>query len=151
ICVLIASSVCFTLAQEKYSTKYENFDVDKVLNNDSLLTSYINCLLDEENFSEEDQALKILYVENERSTSTDTIGAYLKYTISLHNYDYIISCLIKFTGVIPDALKTDCSKCTDVQVSKLLKIMKFLMKNRSADFDRLTTNYDPSGEYKKKL
>nr|AFD20365.1 chemosensory protein CSP1 [Sitobion avenae]AFD20366.1 chemosensory protein CSP1 [Sitobion avenae] len=110
--VLVASLVCFTLAEEKYSTKYENFDVDKVLNDDSLLTSYINCLLDEGNCTEEGQALK---------------------------------------RVLPDALKTNCGKCTDTQKMKIEKILKFLMKNRSTDFDRLTAKYDPSGEYKKKL
>jgi len=68
-----------------------------------------------------------------------------------YNYHYIISYLIKFKGVIPDALKTACTKCTDVQISKLLKIMKFLIKNRSDDFDRLMAKYDTSGEYKKKL
>jgi len=63
----------------------------------------------------------------------------------------LISCLIKFTGVLPDALKTNCGKCTDTQKMKIEKILKFLMKNRSTDFDRLTAKYDPSGEYKKKL
>jgi len=63
----------------------------------------------------------------------------------------LISCLIIFTEVLPDALKTNCGRCTDAQKLKIEKIMKFLIKNRSADFDRLTAKYDPSGEYKKKL
>jgi len=63
----------------------------------------------------------------------------------------IFFCLIKFTEVLPDALKTDCSKCTEVQKDRSEKVIKFLIKNRSSDFDRLTAKYDPSGEYKKKL
>jgi len=59
--------------------------------------------------------------------------------------------MIKFTGVLPDALKTDCSKCTGVQKDRSEKVIKFLIKNRAADFDHLTAKYDPSGEYKKKL
>lgn len=54
-------------------------------------------------------------------------------------------------GVLPDALKTDCSKCTDVQKQRSDKVIRFLIKNRSTDFDRLAAKYDPSGEYKKKL
>jgi len=52
---------------------------------------------------------------------------------------------------LPDALKTDCSKCTTIQKDRSEKVIKFLIKNRSADFDNLTAKYDPSGEYKKKI
>ncbi|KAL5243454.1 hypothetical protein ACI65C_010864 [Semiaphis heraclei] len=110
--VLVASLVCFTLAEEKYTTKFDNFDVDKVLNNNRILTSYIKCMLDEGNCTNEGRELR---------------------------------------KVLPDALKTDCSKCTEVQKDRSEKVIKFLIKNRSSDFDRLTAKYDPSGEYKKKL
>ncbi|XP_060867620.1 ejaculatory bulb-specific protein 3 [Metopolophium dirhodum] len=110
--VLVASLVCFTLAEEKYTTKFDNFDVDKVLNNDRILTSYIKCLLDQGNCTNEGRELK---------------------------------------RVLPDALKTDCSKCTTVQKDRSEKVIKFLIKNRSTDFDHLTAKYDPSGEYKKKI
>jgi len=56
--VLVASLVCFTLAEEKYTTKFDNFDVDKVLNNDRILTSYIKCLLDQGNCTNEGRELK---------------------------------------------------------------------------------------------
>nr|AGG38799.1 chemosensory protein [Aphis gossypii] len=111
--VLVASLIYFTsAAEEKYTTKFDNFDVDKVLNNNRILTSYIKCLLDEGNCTNEGRELK---------------------------------------RVLPDALKTDCSKCTDVQKDRSEKVIKFLIKNRSTDFDRLTAKYDPTGEYKKNL
>lgn len=56
--ILVASLVCFTLAEEKYTTKFDNFDVDKVLNNDRILTSYIKCLLDQGNCTNEGRELK---------------------------------------------------------------------------------------------
>lgn len=56
-----------------------------------------------------------------------------------------------FVEVLPDALKTDCSKCTDVQKQRSEKVIKFLMKNRASDFDRLAAKFDPTGEYKKNL
>lgn len=110
--VLVSSLVCFTLAGEQYTTKFDNFDVDKVLNNNRILTSYIKCLLDEGNCTNEGRELKT---------------------------------------VLPDALKTDCSKCSEIQKDRSEKVIKFLMKNRSSDFDRLTAKYDPTGAYKKKL
>lgn len=53
--------------------------------------------------------------------------------------------------VLPDALKTDCNKCTEVQKDRSEKVINFLMKNRPTDYERLTSKYDPTGEYKKKL
>ncbi|VVC30754.1 Hypothetical protein CINCED_3A025846 [Cinara cedri] len=109
---MIASLVYCALAQDAYTSKFDGFDVDKVLNNNRILTSYIKCLLDEGNCTAEGRELK---------------------------------------KVLPDALRTDCSKCSDVQKQRSEKVIRFLIKNRSDDFDRLTTKYDPSGEYKKKL
>lgn len=64
----------------------------------------------------------------------------------------LIVCVFrKFTEVLPDALKTDCSKCTDVQKNRSDKVIRFLIKNRNDDFERLTAKFDPTGEYKKKL
>lgn len=37
--------VC-ALADEKYTTKYDNIDLDSILNSDRLLNNYVNCLLD---------------------------------------------------------------------------------------------------------
>jgi len=74
-----------------------------------------------------------------------------KFPFAISVITILIFCLFKFTGIIPDVLKTDCSKCTDAQKSIIEKIMKYLIKNRSADFGRLAAKYDPSGEYKKKV
>lgn len=64
----------------------------------------------------------------------------------------LIVCVFrKFSEVLPDALKTDCSKCTEVQKNRSEKVIRFLMKNRATDFDRLIAKFDPTGEYKKKL
>lgn len=60
-CVLVASLVYCILAEEKYTSKFDNFDVDKVLNNDRILTSYINCLLDKGNCTNEGRELKSKY------------------------------------------------------------------------------------------
>lgn len=110
--MLVASLVYCTLAEEKYTTKFDNFDVEKVLNNNRILTSYIKCLLDEGNCTNEGRELR---------------------------------------KVLPDALKTDCNKCTTIQKDRSEKVIRFLMKNRTTDFERLTAKYDPTGEYKKKL
>lgn len=50
--VLIAlAAVCFLLgevfSEDKYTTKYDNVDIDVVLNTERLLNGYVNCLLDQ--------------------------------------------------------------------------------------------------------
>ncbi|XP_076165774.1 chemosensory protein 4 [Ptiloglossa arizonensis] len=42
ICVLLVH----VYAEEKYTTKYDNIDVDTVINSERLLNGYVNCLLD---------------------------------------------------------------------------------------------------------
>lgn len=59
--------------------------------------------------------------------------------------------LKKILGVLPDALKTDCSKCSEVQKDRSEKVIRFLMKNRTADFERLSAKFDPTGIYKAKI
>ncbi|KAG5312685.1 PEB3 protein, partial [Acromyrmex insinuator] len=43
VCVLSSSSV---FAEEMYTTKFDNVDVDAILSNDRLLNGYVGCLLD---------------------------------------------------------------------------------------------------------
>lgn len=59
LCFLVVASLVYcTFAEEKYTTKFDNFDVDKVLNNNRILTSYIKCLLDEGNCTNEGRELR---------------------------------------------------------------------------------------------
>lgn len=76
----------------------------------------------------------------------------------LQNFDYFSLKFMSlniifytFLEVLPDALKTDCSKCTSVQKNRSEKVIRFLMKNRASDFDRLSAKFDPTGEFKKNL
>lgn len=52
--------------------------------------------------------------------------------------------------MLPDALKTGCSKCNEKQKAGAEKVIKFLLEKRRADFNILEEKYDPSGTYRKK-
>uniref|UniRef100_A0A8D9F7K2 Ejaculatory bulb-specific protein 3 n=1 Tax=Cacopsylla melanoneura TaxID=428564 RepID=A0A8D9F7K2_9HEMI len=54
-CVSIATGAP---AETTYTNKYDNFDVDKVLSNDRILTNYIKCLMDEGSCTNEGRELK---------------------------------------------------------------------------------------------
>ncbi|XP_011708037.1 PREDICTED: ejaculatory bulb-specific protein 3-like isoform X2 [Wasmannia auropunctata] len=50
LCLLAIISVVYVYAaDDKYTDKFDNIDVDQILNNDRLLKRYIDCLLDKPN------------------------------------------------------------------------------------------------------
>ncbi|CAG9860419.1 unnamed protein product [Phyllotreta striolata] len=53
-------AIVFAVAngQNKYTTKYDNVDVDKILKNERVLTNYIKCMLDEGPCTAEGRELK---------------------------------------------------------------------------------------------
>nr|AIX97837.1 chemosensory protein [Cnaphalocrocis medinalis] len=44
--IILLSCLVVVFAADKYSTKYDNFDVDTLISNDRLLKAYINCFLE---------------------------------------------------------------------------------------------------------
>ncbi|CAH1183021.1 unnamed protein product [Ceutorhynchus assimilis] len=52
--------------------------------------------------------------------------------------------------VLPDALETDCQKCSQAQKTGIGKVVKYLIANRREWWNELETRYDPDGKYVKK-
>ena len=44
--IILLSCLVAVYAADKYSTKYDNFDVETLISNDRLLKAYINCFLE---------------------------------------------------------------------------------------------------------
>ncbi|XP_054277285.1 ejaculatory bulb-specific protein 3-like [Macrosteles quadrilineatus] len=51
---------------------------------------------------------------------------------------------------LPDALKSDCAKCSEVQRKQARRVMEFLARNKKPYWTQLVSKYDPSGEYRNK-
>lgn len=51
--------------------------------------------------------------------------------------------------VVPDALITNCQKCSPRQRASVEKVVRFLVKERRRDFDLLAAKYDPQGIYRR--
>ena len=45
--LILISLVTSAIANEKYTRKYDDVNVDKILQNNRVLTNYIRCLMDE--------------------------------------------------------------------------------------------------------
>ncbi len=50
---------------------------------------------------------------------------------------------------LPDAIDSNCSKCTEKQKNGSTKVMRYIIDNRPEDWKYLESKYDPQGNYKK--
>ncbi|KAH8335870.1 hypothetical protein KR074_009280, partial [Drosophila pseudoananassae] len=50
--------------------------------------------------------------------------------------------------ILPDAMLTDCSKCTEKQKNGAMKVTSHLIDNRPKDWEYLEKIYDPTGSYR---
>lgn len=53
--------------------------------------------------------------------------------------------------LLPDAIQTDCSKCSAAQKRNSRKVITFLRTKRPQDWKSLTDKYDPEGLFKQRL
>ncbi|KOX78288.1 Ejaculatory bulb-specific protein 3 [Melipona quadrifasciata] len=104
--VFLAMLVC-ALADEKYTTKYDNIDLDSILNSDRLLNNYVNCLLDVGSCTPDGKELK---------------------------------------KTLPDALESDCAKCSEKQKTGSEKVIRFLINKSHPCLLAACSNTKKGGE-----
>nr|AUF72992.1 chemosensory protein [Anoplophora chinensis] len=51
---------------------------------------------------------------------------------------------------IPEALETECAKCSERHKGGVRRVIKFLAENRKEWWNELVQKYDPDGTYRKK-
>lgn len=51
---------------------------------------------------------------------------------------------------LPDALQTDCAKCSEKQKAGSEKVLKFIIKNKPKEWEALQAKFDPEHVYLKK-
>ncbi|XP_056639205.1 ejaculatory bulb-specific protein 3-like isoform X1 [Diorhabda sublineata] len=95
----------------KYTTKYDNVNLEEIVHNDRLLKNYVDCLLEKGKCTPDGLELK----KN-----------------------------------MPDAIATDCSKCSEKQKDGSEYMMRFLIDNKPEYWNPLQEKYDPSGTYKQR-
>lgn len=57
--------------------------------------------------------------------------------------------LLCFLEYLPDAIQTECSKCSPKQKEGSEKVIRHLAKNKKDWWKSLIDKYDPTGEHKK--
>ncbi|KAH8402317.1 hypothetical protein KR009_011357 [Drosophila setifemur] len=111
IIALLVLGVALVAAEEKYTTKFDNIDVDEILKSDRLFTNYYKCLIDTGKCTPEGRELK---------------------------------------KSLPDALKTECSKCSEKQRQNTDKIIRFIIDNKPEEWKVLQAKFDPEEIYVKR-
>lgn len=111
-CVALVFTICLAVVvarpEEKYPSRFDNFDVDRVLRTDRLFHNYFNCLMDKGKCTPEGRELKKL---------------------------------------LPDALRTNCEKCTERQRNGTDRVLRFIVQNKKAEWEELRQKYDPENIY----
>ncbi|EDW01928.1 ejaculatory bulb-specific protein 3 [Drosophila grimshawi] len=108
--VTLAIIVCVN-GDEKYTTKYDNIDVDEILRSDRLFNNYFKCLIDTGKCTPEAKELK---------------------------------------KSLPDALKTECSKCSEKQRQNSDKVLRHIIDHKPDEWKVLQAKYDPEEVYSKR-
>ncbi|XP_050078776.1 ejaculatory bulb-specific protein 3-like [Anopheles maculipalpis] len=49
--------------------------------------------------------------------------------------------------ILPEALKTDCEKCSEKQRNGAIKVINYIIQNRRTQWDALQKKYDPENKY----
>jgi Insect pheromone-binding family, A10/OS-D len=57
--------------------------------------------------------------------------------------------IVTSTGVLPEALRTRCARCTKVQKEKALDVITRLYYEYPSVYTALAVRYDPTGEFTK--
>ncbi|KAK9504867.1 hypothetical protein O3M35_009043 [Rhynocoris fuscipes] len=110
--VLLTVVCLYGLAESAtYTTKYDNIDLDEILNNDRVYAKYFECLKGSGKCTPDGKELK---------------------------------------DSLPDALKTECSKCTEKQKQGTEKVLKFVLEKKPQDYLVLEKIYDPERVYRSK-
>ncbi|XP_014277055.1 ejaculatory bulb-specific protein 3 [Halyomorpha halys] len=52
--------------------------------------------------------------------------------------------------VLPEAIQTECAKCTDSQKRMAGKALSYILQNKRNYWNELIGKYDPKGEFRKK-
>ncbi|XP_013105107.1 ejaculatory bulb-specific protein 3-like [Stomoxys calcitrans] len=107
--VVVAACLAFAIADDtKYTTKYDNVDIDEILKSERLFKNYYNCLVDQGKCTPDGRELKT---------------------------------------ILPDALKTECSKCNENQKKGAEKVIRYIIDNKPEEWKTLQAKFDPDQVY----
>jgi hypothetical protein len=59
----------------------------------------------------------------------------------------LLTYILVLAADLPDALRTECAKCTNAQKRIIGRASRYLMENRANDWIAITNKYDPERQF----
>ncbi|KOX77285.1 Ejaculatory bulb-specific protein 3 [Melipona quadrifasciata] len=150
--VLIAlATICFLLgevhSEDKYTTKYDDVDINAVLNSERLLNGYVSCLLDRGACTPDALELK-------NCAKSKFMQIYIPFRIQSKNKFSVEDCFtcrtlqifhdqriaFEIAENLPDALEHNCSACSEKQKEIADKISHYLIDHKAEEWSLLEAN-----------
>lgn len=60
---------------------------------------------------------------------------------------FVCVCPCVSSGILPDALRTECSKCSDQQRRGSERVLRYIIDNKPTEWGILQRRYDPQNVY----
>nr|CAD7577007.1 unnamed protein product [Timema californicum] len=163
--------------KKKFTTQYDNVDLDVILKNPRLLNGYLDCLVRDGNCTPDGKELKengnpickhhskytrprfeprssvrgsLVYCE---SSAIDHVATKTCPVISAIYGFRDPSVLVGTEGYfesLADALANDCDKCSEKQKAGSDKVIKHLIAHQPEDWKDVEKKYDSEGAYRKR-
>ena len=108
IVIVAFMAIAAVSADDKYTTKFDNIDIDEILKSDRLFDNYFKCLMDKGKCTPDGRELK---------------------------------------KTLPDALQTECNKCSEKQKENSDKVIRFIIEKKPEEWKELQQKYDPDNIY----
>ncbi|KAI8128128.1 putative odorant-binding protein A10 [Lucilia cuprina] len=124
--------------KQTYDNRFDNIDIDEILGQERLLNNYIKCLEGLGPCTPDAKMLKGKLTK-----------PYTLIPLPLTNENFAILKNFQILETLPDAIMTNCAKCTERQKYGSDKVTHHLIDNRPEDWNRLEKIYDPEGSYRK--
>lgn len=154
--LLVVISQIFIVIEAKsqgYETKYDDIDLDELLKNDRLRHSYIKCLMGEGTYFwrlKHGIRIKIALIKKFRPMHSWWTGIKKWVKLSIGFFTVSTTNLSILTAALPDAIQSECSKCSEKQKDGADKVTHYLIDNKPDEWQKLADKYDKDDDYKTK-
>nr|CAD7601939.1 unnamed protein product [Timema genevievae] len=124
------------LTGDKYTTRYDNIDVNAILKSERLLNNYVKCILKDERCTPDGKLLQG--------------GSTVRVVTISPTRALVTPMLPRVSEVIPEALGNECAKCNEIQRKKVGEVLGYLLQERRDIWDQLLLKFDTDGSFRKK-
>ncbi|GBP07791.1 Ejaculatory bulb-specific protein 3 [Eumeta japonica] len=142
VLLMLALAAVVLARPDTYTDRYDNIDLDEVVNNRRLLVPYVKCVLDQGKCSPEGKELKSPTPSSFSRTAEAGSEDLQRTTL---DKPLLVPC--NSVAHIREALENNCGKCTNAQRNGTRKVIAHLINHEEDYWTELRAKYDPQSKY----